>query len=214
MGQVVSLDDIVLLFIQAVGHDDLVGVFLGVDGALLESDVDLGEGHGRRVGPQGLPEAQVVGIFHGPDLLTLEILDRIHVLVGRHDTEALVRVAEQLIAALFVDLLDLIHKFLIVNVGTDILDAVKEAGHVEYRDVRQEGDLRGRVLHDEGDVPVLAGFQKLPVSAQYTVGIDLDPHPAAGEPGDLLRKALRVDLGNCVLRARGPERPGIGHGLP
>ena len=210
----VGLDDIVLLFIQAVGHDDLVGVFLGVDGALLESDVDLGEGHGRRVGPQGLPEAQVVGIFHGPDLLTLEILDRIHVLVGRHDTEALVRVAEQLIAALFVDLLDLIHKFLIVNVGTDILDAVKEAGHVEYRDVRQEGDLRGRVLHDEGDVPVLAGFQKLPVSAQYTVGIDLDPHPAAGEPGDLLRKALRVDLGNRILRARCPERPGVGHGLP
>ena len=210
----VCLDDIVLLLIKPVGDNDLIGIFLGVDCALLKADVNLGEGHGCGVGSQGFPETQMIGILHCADLLSLEILHRVNCFVCCHDTETLVRVSQQFIAAFFVDFLDLFHEVFIVYMYPDVLYVVEKAGHIKDSNVGQECDLGSGVLHDKRNVSVLAGLQKFSISAQDTVGIDLDPHFSVRHAFHFLREPLRVDLCDRILGARSSQRPGISHGIP
>ena len=101
-------------------------------------------------------------------------------------------------------------RIFIVDVVTHVLDAVKQAGHIKYSDIRQEGDFRSSVLHDERNIAVLAGLEKLAVTADDTVGINLDTHFSVGEAGDLFRKALGIDLGDSVLGTGCSQRPCIG----
>ena len=53
MGQMVGLHYIVLLLVEIVRNDDLIGIFLGVNGILLQADIDLAEIHGRGVCSKG-----------------------------------------------------------------------------------------------------------------------------------------------------------------
>ena len=59
---------------------------------------------------------------------------------------------------------------------TDILDAVKEAGHVKYGNVGQESNLGSRILNYKGNITIFAGLKQLTVTADNTVGINLNTH--------------------------------------
>ena len=91
----------------------------------------------------------------------------------------------------------------------DVLDIVKQAGHIKDGDIRQESNLRCRILYDKRNITILTGFQKLTVAAQNTVRINLDSHFSVGKAGHFFRKTLSVDLGYSILGARGSKRPGI-----
>ena len=85
----------------------------------------------------------------------------------------------------------------------NVLDIVKQAGHIKDGDIRQESNLRCRILYDKRNITILTGFQKLTVAAQNTVRINLNSHFSVGKAGHFFRKTLSVDLGYSILGARG-----------
>ena len=174
----VRLHNIVLLLIEPVGHDNLVRVLLRVDGVLLQADVHLAEVHGRRIRPQLLPEMQLVGVLHRPDLLSLEVCEPVYRLVRGHDAEPLIRVPQQLKSGFSVGFLHLLQELRLVHGLSHRLNIAEDARRVKHRCIVNEADLRGRVLDHERDVPVIAALQKLPVPAQHTVRIDCDLDPS------------------------------------
>ena len=73
MRQMIRFYYIILLFIQVVGNDNLVWIFLGINGSLLQPDIHLTETHRCRRCFQFFPEIHMVGILHGTDLLSFKI---------------------------------------------------------------------------------------------------------------------------------------------
>ena len=154
----IRLDDIILLLIQTVGDDDLIGILLRIDGILLKSDIHLAEVHRRRIGTQLLPEGELVWVFHGTDLLSLKIREILHRLVAGHDAEPLICVSEKLKSRFSVRLLYQLHKVSVVHGLSHGVDILKHAWHVEYRRIIDKVYLRRRILHNEGDIPVITAL--------------------------------------------------------
>ena len=65
-------DQALLLLVELGSHDQGKGVLLGVDGALLQTDIDLGKSHRGRVGIDALPELNVVFVLHDTDFLACD----------------------------------------------------------------------------------------------------------------------------------------------
>lgn len=65
MRQMIGLNDVILLFVQLVGYDNLVGILLGINGVLLEPDIDFAEAHRCRTGVQAFPECQITAASVG-----------------------------------------------------------------------------------------------------------------------------------------------------
>ena len=55
---------------------------------------------------RALPEGEMVAVFHRADFLTFKISQRFHRFICAHDAEALIGHAEQMIAAVGVDITD------------------------------------------------------------------------------------------------------------
>ena len=58
------------IFLYRMTNTPLKGILLGINGTLLQADVDLREGHGSGIGFDALPELNVVFILHDTDLLS------------------------------------------------------------------------------------------------------------------------------------------------
>ena len=205
----VGLHHIVLLLIELITHHHLVWILLSIDGALLQADIHLREGHGCWVGSQLLPELQVIGILHRTDLLSLEIIQRLHRLIGGHHTETLVGIAQKLVATLLVHLTDVLHKSRIVHYPTHIADAIEKHRHIKHCDIGHKGHLRRCVLHHEGDVCIFTRFQQFSVPSHYTIRIDLYAHASLTQAIDFLGKLLCIELSHRIVRTTGAQGPSI-----
>ena len=202
----IRLNDIVLLLIEAVGHDNFIRILLSVNGMLLKSDIDFAEVHRRRICPQLLPESELIGIFHGPDLLSFKVRELPDSLVRGHDAEPLIRISQEFKSRFPVRLLHLFQEFRLIHCLPDRLDVAEDTGRVEHCRIVDKADLRRCVLDHKRDIPVITALQKFPVSAKHTVGIDRDLDPSFAEAVHFLNELFRIDLGHCVLRARRSQR--------
>ena len=113
---------VILLLIQVIRNDNLIRVLLRINRMLLQADINLTEAHRRRVGTDGFPECQMVAVLHGTDLLAFEIRKAVNRLIRTHDTKSLIRHAEQVIAALCVNIADQIVKLRIINLLTAFIE--------------------------------------------------------------------------------------------
>ena len=116
----------------------------------------------------------MIAVFHRPDLLPAEIFKRSYLFVSGHNPESLVGISKKLVSGIPVGFLDLSKKFRIVHGFPYLLQIFENAGSVKNGCIRNKGHLRSCVLDDKWNISVITAFQKLSVTAQHTVGIDLD----------------------------------------
>ena len=209
----VCQDHIVLLLIQAVGVDDLKGVLLGIDGALLQRHIDLREGHRGGVGAQRLPDGDVQLVLHDPDLLSLHVVRGLDLDVAGHLTHALVEEADELKAFILVFLLVEAEDRLIVHGIPELLGILIEEREINGIQLRDEigGECGGP--QEEGHITGLCRFAQLSVGPHGAVEIHLELDAAAGDGVKLIRHVMDQQAVHAVLGAVGGNDEGVGVAL-
>ena len=81
-GDVAGQHDVALHLVELLGHDRRQRVFLAVDGALLQGEIDLGEGDRRGVGADRLGEHQEQRRRRHPQLHALHVRGLLDLPVG------------------------------------------------------------------------------------------------------------------------------------
>ena len=166
MRQMVRFHYIILLLIQVIRNDNLIRVLLRINCVLLQADVNLTEAHRCRVGADRFPECQMVAVLHCTDLLSFEICKAVNRLIRTHHTESLIRHAEQVIAALGINVADEVIEIRIINFLTALIHRSKDARQVEDSQITHEGNLRCRILYNERDITISACFEQIAVAAE------------------------------------------------
>ena len=176
MRKMVGFYNIILLFIEIVGNDDLVWIFLCIDGVLLQADVHFAETHRGWVCTKRFPESKMVAVFHGTDLLAFKVCKAVDRFVCTHNTEALVCHTKKMIAAFGIDVADQAVELWIVDLFTAVIQRIEYARKVKYSKVVHEGNLRCSILNDKRNVAVCTGLQKVTVTAEGGVCVNLNLH--------------------------------------
>ena len=168
--------DVILLLIQIVGNNNFIRVFLRIDRVLLQTDIYFTETHRSRVCAKRFPECQMITVFHGTDLLTLEICEAVDCFICTHNTESLICHTEQVIAALRINIADQIVKLRIINLLTAFIERIKHAWKVKDCQITHERNLRSCILYDKRDITVGTGLQEVTVASECGVCIYLNFH--------------------------------------
>ena len=151
----------------------------------------------------------MVGIFHGTDFLTFEIINRFHFFIGRHHTKSLVRISQQFITCFFISRFHQIQKFRIIDGLTHLCQCLESTGGIENCRFRDEVDLWGCILYHKRDISVITALQEFSVPAQYAVRINLDLHLSIAQSSHFFCKFFCIDLSYGIFRACSCQWPGI-----
>ena len=210
MGKMIGLHHIILHFIETVGNNHFVWIFLCIHRVLFQTDIQLRKSHGRRVGTDCGPELHVVVVFHGADLDSPEVIQGRNGFGRGHYAEILIGHTQKADSSVFIDSVDLAHEDLIIQNGVKIVQVREDTGQIEQSQTGQITDFRRGVLDHEGNVAALDGFQQLRITAHGGIMIYLNFQCSAGQGFHLFGKFVGIQPGNGIFRRCGCHDPCIG----
>ncbi len=198
--------DVLLVIIpQAVRIDDVDGVLLALDGALLQGGQGVLPGHGHGVDLEGLEGLGIDLVLHHAELQVF------HVRGGGNGLDGVGDVAEAALSvgqALEVGALQLVQQLLADFAVQDLVGFLvvgKEEGHIQHAHFLAEVD-EGAGGDDAQVQHVHAhGVQHIAFAAQHAVGIDFNFVFAVRAFADQFGEFFRRDLEGILLVDGGAE---------
>lgn len=193
-GQVAGHNHVVLLLVNPVGINDLKGIFLGIDGALLKSHINFGESHRSGAGTQSFPDGNVQLVFHDTDLLAVHILGGLNLGIAGHLPHALVKEANQLEIVFGVFLFVEVENLFVIHGISELLGVSIEERKINDVQLRNKISGKGGGAQEEGYIAGLCGFTQLGVGSN--IEVQRTPN---------LELRLNTEVNEALIRAEQPD---------
>ena len=200
----VGAGQVLLNFLEVSAHAGISCVFLSVNGAALQSEVNLGPCQRSGLSADSSPECHVVGVFHGTDLQALEVSQSAQILIGGGQTVgSVLQEAQQMEVGSLVSGGHILVEGGILAVQNSV-DGVavilgESHGQIEHGCFGNEGNGGGSLANDQLNVVGLHLAQKVCIAAQIAVGVVVDGQLAAGDLVHLAGNQFAEDLACSTL---------------
>ncbi len=143
--------DVALHLVELLRHDRRQRVLLPVDGALLQREIDFGEGDRRRVGTHGLGEHEEQRCRRHAQLHALHVLGLLDLLVGRDVALPVVGERDHLVPRLVLVALGNVAEELALAIGLPVVEVAQHEGRVGDGDRLVNGPGEGGARVDDID---------------------------------------------------------------
>ena len=169
----------ILHFVELGVVNQLSGVLLCIKRLLLQGGIQLAESQRAGIGAQSSPDCQVDLVLHDADLQTLQILQRVDLLVAGELTEAVFEIAQALESGRFQGIQQSLTS-ITVQCRIRGFAVGEQEGSFESVQCGDKGCDVGRRGTAHSDVALGCGLGVLTVTAQLLVGIQIHRDSTAG----------------------------------
>ena len=204
--------DVLLHLVELLRLDGGERILLGFHGAVLQREIDLGEGDRRGVGAAGARHREIGRHVRHADLEALHVGAGLDRLVRRGVTHAVIGHRHDAVAGLVFIALGELLEDVALGVGQQMIGIAEGVGIIGHADRRKALGREARAGNDDVDRAQRKALVDVGFLAELRGRIDVDRIAAAGALADLLRGPHRRGVER--LRRLVDMRPfelGLGH---